>query len=165
MIIKLMTKGDTDGEAKLIACITFGLLLYTYYLINLNTLWLIKPPDYVGRFLYISAMEKQSVFSGKNIKLLKPYHKIGNIILNATGELKNGDGVVLEFGKDYILTEGEHDDKYTRVYGDNDELLAQFELKPWLTGEEITLKDTVWIIPTSLKSMLHLGKNCQLWMV
>lgn len=75
-------------------------------------------------------MEKESIFKGKKIKLLKPYYKIGNIILNETGELKNGDGNVLEFGKDYILSEDDHGDSLTRVYSHDDILLHQFEIKP-----------------------------------
>jgi hypothetical protein len=75
-------------------------------------------------------MGKLSVFVGKDIKLMKPNFEIGNIILNDNGELKNGNGRVLEFGKDYILVEGEPDDTYTRIYGHDDILLHRFELKP-----------------------------------
>lgn len=76
-------------------------------------------------------MEKQSVFAGKKIKLLKPYYEIGGIILNETGELKSGDGKVLEFGKDYILAEDDHNDSMTRVYSTNDVLLTEFKIEPF----------------------------------
>jgi len=75
-------------------------------------------------------MEKKSVFAGKKIKLLRPHYEIGNIILNESGELKNGDGKVLEFGKDYILAEDDHKDSLIRIYSSDDFVLHQFEFKP-----------------------------------
>jgi len=75
-------------------------------------------------------MVNESIFTGKKIKLLKKHFEVGNILLSETGEVKDGEGNVLEFGKDYILVQGEIGDNFTRVYDANDQLLCQFEIKP-----------------------------------
>jgi hypothetical protein len=75
-------------------------------------------------------MEKKSIFAGKKITLMKPHYKIGPIALDETGTLKNGKGDVLEFWKDYILAEDDHNDNLTRIYSDDNVLLHQFEIKP-----------------------------------
>jgi hypothetical protein len=80
-------------------------------------------------------MNEQNPFIGKRVQLLRPLGSVLHLGINpSNGSLIDSDGKTLEFGKDYLLLDGDSGENALRIYDQGMNLISEMGFSDGMDG-------------------------------